>query len=77
MLTARLFQNNRNQAVRLPRAAEFASDVQEVSIVSIGRTRIITPVEATWDSWFAEACTEDAKLPEREQPVMQERKALK
>jgi antitoxin VapB len=77
MHTARLFQNNRNQAVRLPRAAEFASDVQEVSIVTIGRTRIISPVDGTWDNWFAQATTDDAKLPEREQPVMQERKALK
>lgn len=77
MLTARLFQNNRNQAVRLPRAAEFARDVQEVSIVTIGRTRIISPVEETWDNWFAQATADDAKLPEREQPVMQERKALK
>ena len=77
MLTARLFQNNRNQAVRLPRAAEFAGDVQEVSIVMIGRTRIISPVEETWDNWFAQTTADDAKLPEREQPVMQERKALK
>ena len=77
MLTARLFQNNRHQAVRLPRAAEFATDVQEVSIVMIGRTRIITPVEETWDNWFGQSTTKDAMLPEREQPVMQERKALK
>lgn len=77
MQTARLFQNNRNQAVRLPRAAEFANDVQEVSIVMIGRTRIITPVEETWDNWFGQSTTKDAMLPEREQPVMQERKALK
>lgn len=77
MLTARLFQNNRNQAVRLPRAAEFASDVQEVSIVTIGHARIITPVKDTWSNWFAQAMPEDAKLPERDQPIMQERQEIK
>lgn len=77
MLTARLFQNNRNQAVRLPRAAEFAGHVQEVSIVTIGRSRIISPVEETWDNWFAQPTADDAKLPVRDQPAMQERKAFK
>ena len=77
MLTARLFFNNKSQALRLPKAAEYGQDVQEVSIVSIGHTRIIAPVERTWDAWFAQTTDADAQLPQREQPGMHKRVALK
>lgn len=77
MMTARLFLNNKSQAVRLPKAAEYSADVHEVSIVRLGNTRIITPLQNTWDAWFAQASEVDAQIPAREQPPMQQRKVLR
>lgn len=39
-----VFQSNRSQAVRLPKAVALPNDVRRVDVVAIGRTRILTPV---------------------------------
>ncbi|MFN3636767.1 MAG: type II toxin-antitoxin system VapB family antitoxin, partial [Rhizobium rhizophilum] len=55
-----VFQSNRSQAIRLPKAAALPDDVKRVDIVVVGRTRIIAPVGEIWDSWFeGEAATAD------------------
>ncbi|CRN67709.1 Antitoxin VapB [Pseudomonas aeruginosa] len=71
-----VFQSNRSQAVRLPKAAALPDDVKRVDVVSIGRTRIIAPAGESWDSWFeAEGVTRDY-MSDRDQPADQEREAL-
>ncbi|MDN4543528.1 MULTISPECIES: type II toxin-antitoxin system VapB family antitoxin [unclassified Pseudomonas] len=71
-----LFMSNRSQAVRLPKAVAMPSDVKRVNVVAIGRTRIITPADETWDSWFdGESATADF-MAEREQPAEQERESF-
>ncbi|MNG07529.1 Antitoxin VapB [compost metagenome] len=71
-----LFMSNRSQAVRLPKAVAMPSDVKRVNVVAIGRTRIITPADETWDSWFeGESVTADF-MAEREQPAEQERESF-
>lgn len=71
-----VFQSNRSQAVRLPKAVALPADVKRVDVVAIGRTRIITPVGESWDSWFdSEGVTTDYMV-EREQPAEQQREAL-
>ena len=71
-----LFMSNRSQAVRLPKAVAMPSDVKRVNVVAIGRTRIITPADETWDSWFeGESVTADFMV-EREQPAEQERESF-
>lgn len=71
-----VFQSNRSQAVRLPKAVALPDDVKRVDIVAVGRTRIISPVGEVWDSWFeGEAATSDF-MSEREQPALQEREAF-
>ena len=71
-----VFQSNRSQAVRLPKAVALPDDVKRVDIVAVGRTRIITPAGEAWDSWFdGEAATVDF-MTERDQPASQEREAL-
>lgn len=71
-----VFQSNRSQAVRLPKAVALPADVKRVDVVAIGRTRIITPVGESWDSWFdSEGVTTDY-MAEREQPAEQQREAL-
>ncbi|OWV99856.1 type II toxin-antitoxin system VapB family antitoxin [Rhizobium sp. R693] len=71
-----VFQSNRSQAVRLPKAVALPDDVKRVDIVAVGRTRIITPAGEAWDSWFdGEAATADF-MNERGQPASQEREAF-
>jgi antitoxin VapB len=71
-----VFQSNRSQAVRLPKAAAMPDDVKRVDVISIGRARIITPAGESWDSWFdGEGVTPDF-MTDREQPVEQERESF-
>lgn len=53
MPTGTLFSNNRTQAVRLPVETRFPSSVKHVSVRVVGQERILAPVDATWDSFFA------------------------
>ncbi|HQQ71744.1 MAG TPA: type II toxin-antitoxin system VapB family antitoxin [Alicycliphilus sp.] len=76
MVHANLFLNNKSQAVRLHKSVAFAPEVREVTIVAVGNTRVIAPVGCTWDAWFAQPTDDDALLPERDQPAMQEREGL-
>jgi len=71
-----VFMNNRSQAVRLPKALELPENVKQVEVTAIGRARLISPIDATWDSWFdGPGVTEDF-MCERSQPEAQEREAL-
>jgi len=71
-----VFQSNRSQAVRLPKAVALPEDVKRVDVVAVGRTRIITPAGESWDSWFeGEGVTADF-MAERDQPAEQEREGL-
>ncbi|MCV4265751.1 antitoxin [Pseudomonas capsici] len=68
-----IFQSNRSQAVRLPKAVALPDDVKRVDVIAIGRTRIITPAGESWDSWFeGEGVTTDF-MTEREQSADQVR----
>lgn len=71
-----VFQSNRSQAVRLPKAAALPDDVKRVDVIAIGRTRIITPAGEAWDSWFDGAGVTDDFMVERDQPAGQERDEL-
>lgn len=71
-----VFQSNRSQAVRLPKAVALPDDVKRVDVVAVGRARIITPAGESWDSWFdGEGVTSDFMV-EREQPADQERETF-
>jgi antitoxin VapB len=51
--TTTIFKTNQTQAVRLPKAVAFPDDVQEVEIVVVGSSRVISPVGHRWDAFFA------------------------
>ncbi|MBF5056394.1 hypothetical protein Y5W_01688 [Alcanivorax sp. 521-1] len=72
MSTGSVFENNRTQAVRLPADSRFPNGVKRVRVRKVGRDRILSPVENTWDSFFlSEESVTDDFLPERasqEQP---------
>ena len=77
MNTVKLFLNNKSQSLRFPKALEFSADITEVTVVAVGNARLISPVANTWDGWFAQGVDPEAQFPEREQPPMQGREALK
>jgi antitoxin VapB len=68
MHTAKIFNNGRSQAVRLPK--EFRFDVDEVCIKRIGSAVLLFPKDAAWDL-FAEAvgAADRDFLPDRKQPT--------
>jgi Virulence-associated protein and related proteins len=73
MTRTTLFQNNRSQAVRLPKDVAFPDGVREVAILKDGARRVIVPANAVWDDFFA---VSGVDLPDREQPRMQERESF-
>ncbi len=51
MATAKLFQNGRSQAVRLPK--EFRLQGKEVKISKQGNKIILEPLDYSWEHWFS------------------------
>ena len=76
MIQTKLFKSNKTQAVRLPKPVALPDNVKEVSIIAIGNTRLITPVDHSWDVWFDEDNVTDDFMLERDQPMPQEREPL-
>lgn len=76
MMTAKLFENGRSQAVRLPKECRFNGD--EVAINKIGDIVILMPKENKWSGFLnsLELFSDDFMNDGREQPVAQEREAL-
>lgn len=73
MERVKVFRNNKNQVVQLPKAVSLPDTVKEVDIICLGRSRLITPAEEAWNSWFeGEGVTDDFKN-ERDQTGSQEK----
>lgn len=47
-----VFVNNRTQAVRLPADTRFPESVKKVNVRVIGRDRVLSLADGTWDSFF-------------------------
>ena len=73
MIQASVFLNNRTQAVRLPKAVALDDDVRQVTVVAVGRARVIAPVGESWDSWFKGPGMTPDFLAESGQPATPER----
>ncbi len=76
MMTAKLFENGRSQAVRLPKEYRFNGD--EVAINKVGDIVILMPKENKWSAFLnsLELFSDDFMSDGREQPTVQEREAL-
>jgi antitoxin VapB len=59
---ARIFMNNRNQAVRLPK--EFQFDTQDVFIKKEGGTVVLSPRPFDWTPYLAEGPVASATFME-------------
>jgi len=73
MTRTSLFQSNSSQAVRLPKDVAFPEGVREVAILRDGARRVIVPANAVWDDFFA---TPGIDLPDRDQPLTEQRESL-
>lgn len=76
MMTAKLFENGRSQAVRLPKECRFSGD--EVAVNKVGDIVILTPKENKWMGFLEslELFADDFMGGGREQPTIQERESL-
>lgn len=72
-MEAKIFISNRSQAVRLPRQVAFPAGVEKVEVVEMGASRLLTPVQLRWDSFFAGPAVSEDFMLERSPPAPQER----
>ena len=76
MIRTPVFLNNGTQVVCLPKAVALDDDVHQVTVVAVGRARVIAPVGESWDSWFDGPGVSPDFMAERDQPATREREAL-
>lgn len=71
MKTAKIFQNGRSQAVRLPKEYQFEDS--EVYVNKIGRVVVLLPKDARWESMLAGlSMFSDDFMENRDQPAAPE-----
>ena len=76
MIQTKVFKSNQSQAVRLPKSVALPENIKDVQIVAIGNTRLITPVDQSWDLWFDELDVTEDFMACRGQPKAQERESF-
>jgi antitoxin VapB len=77
MSKATVFMNNRTQAVRLPAHARFDASIKSVNVRVVGKERILSPLENTWDSFFyTDQCVSEDFLTERASQEQPERESF-
>ncbi len=76
MMTAKVFENGRSQAVRLPKEYRFTSD--EVMVNKIGDIVLLLPVTNKWDSFMKaiDLFSDDFMTDGRAMDQVQEREEL-
>ena len=76
METAKIFENGRSQAVRLPKKFRFNTD--EVVVQQLGDAVILVPKEALWQTFMEglDGFTDDIFEDGRDQGVQKDREAL-
>lgn len=76
METAKIFENGRSQAVRLPK--KFRFNAEEVVVQQLGEAVILVPKEAVWQTFMdgLNEFTDDIFEDGRDQGVQKEREAL-
>ena len=76
METAKIFENGRSQAVRLPKKFRFNTD--EVIVQQLGDAVILVPMESMWQTFMdgVNSFTDDIFEDGRDQGIQQERENL-
>jgi len=71
-----VFTTNRSQAVRLPKSMTLPPNVRHVEITKLGRSRLISPADQSWDAFFDGPTASADFMIERHQPPARGREAL-
>ena len=76
MDTAKIFENGRSQAVRLPQKYRFQAD--EVVIQKLGEAVLLVPKESLWNTFLdgVNSFTEDIFENGRDQGAQEDRESL-
>lgn len=76
METAKIFENGRSQAVRLPK--KFRFDVEEVVVQQLGDAVLLVPKESLWQTFMdgLNSFTDDIFPDERDQGMQEVRESL-
>ncbi|MBQ9438671.1 MAG: AbrB/MazE/SpoVT family DNA-binding domain-containing protein [Lachnospiraceae bacterium] len=76
MMTAKVFENGRSQAIRLPKECRFSSD--EVMVNKIGDIVLLLPKKNKWESFMRaiDMFSEDFMVDGRAENTVQEREEL-
>ena len=76
METAKIFENGRSQAIRLPKKFRFSDG--EVYVNRVGEAVILLPKKAIWETFMngLNSFTDDFLEDGREQEVLTKREAL-
>ena len=76
MMTAKVFENGRSQAIRLPKECRFSTE--EVMVNKIGDIVILLPKQNQWDSFMkaVDMFSDDFMAGGRSTDQVQEREAL-
>lgn len=76
METAKIFENGRSQAVRLPKKFRFNTD--EVVVQQLGEAVILVPRESLWQTFLEglDSFTDDIFQDGRDQGIQEEREPL-
>lgn len=76
METAKIFENGRSQAVRLPK--KFRFDVEEVVVQQLGDAVLLVPKESLWQTFMdgLNSFTDDIFPDGRDQGMQEERESL-
>jgi len=74
MQVGKIIKKDFSQSVQLPKDLQFSEEIKKVFVRKLGKERILTPIENTWDSFFLskEKVTDDF-LPERASQEQQDR----
>lgn len=73
MARSTVFTTNRSQAVRLPKPVALPAGVHQVEITKMGRSRLISPADQSWDIFFEGPPLQGEFMSERRQPPAEER----
>ena len=77
MAQGTVFENNRTQSGRLPAGTRFPPEVKKVNVRVVGKERVLSPVESTWDSFFlSENVVSDDFMNERSSQEQSERESF-
>lgn len=68
-----VFTTNRSQAVRLPKPVALPASVHQVEITKLGRSRLISPADQAWDTFFDGPLASDDFMAQRRQPAAAKR----